>query len=39
MTDPKEAVALVVLLDQIPRNIFRGKEASRVSYEQTPLGS
>lgn len=28
---PNDAVAAVILLDQIPRNIFRGKEAAKVS--------
>ena len=30
----EDAVAAVVLLDQLPRNMFRGKEATKVS----PLG-
>lgn len=30
----EDAVAAVVLLDQLPRNMFRGKEAAKVS----PLG-
>lgn len=37
VTEPKEAVALVVLLDQIPRNIFRGDEAKRVSIDRLIL--
>jgi uncharacterized protein (DUF924 family) len=29
--EPMEEVAAVILLDQIPRNIYRGKEAKQVS--------
>jgi uncharacterized protein (DUF924 family) len=29
---PEEAVGAVLLLDQIPRNIFRGREAAKVSW-------
>jgi uncharacterized protein (DUF924 family) len=28
---PEDAVAAVILLDQLPRNMFRGKEAAKVS--------
>jgi uncharacterized protein (DUF924 family) len=34
---PEEAVATVILLDQLPRNMFRGMEAAKVrAVEELP---
>lgn len=34
---PEEAVATIVLLDQLPRNMYRGMEAAKVSPSETVL--
>lgn len=34
---PKDALAAVVLLDQIPRNVYRGQEAVKVHRDFDPL--
>lgn len=36
-TSPERALSLLLLLDQIPRNIFRGDLSSRVYTETDPL--
>lgn len=36
-TSPERALALLLLLDQIPRNIFRGELSAKVYIETDPL--